>query len=68
MRLGIEDDQFYDILVVSRFLLWLEREDPGAIWGGEKIDDVVRSFSNITGYDVALLKNMVSKHERKKDE
>lgn len=68
MRLGIEDDQFYDILVVSRFLLWLEREDPTAIWGGEKIDEVVRSFSNITGYDVALLKNMVSKHERKKDE
>lgn len=64
----MDNEQLYDVLVVARFLLWLEREDPTAIWGGERIDDVIQSFSNITGYDVALLKNIVSNKERKLDE
>lgn len=64
----LENDDIFDILIVSRFLLWFEKANPGAIWGGEKIDDVIQSFSNLTGYDVALLKNIISSKERKKDE
>jgi hypothetical protein len=56
----IEEDKIYDLIVVARFLLWYQKENPGDIWGGESIEDVIHSFSSLTGFDVALLQNIAS--------
>lgn len=56
----LNEDKVYDLIVVARFLLWYQKENPGDMWGGEKIEDVIESFSSLTGFDVALLQNIAS--------
>lgn len=51
-------EDFNDIKSVAKFLLKGE---------GDK-EEAIEAFSKITGYDVALLKNIVASTERKKDE
>ena len=50
----IDEDKVYDLIVIARFLLWYQKANPGDMWGGEKIEDVIHSFSSLTGFDVAL--------------
>jgi len=49
-------EDFNDIKIVAKFLL--EKE-------GVSREEALLAFSNITGYDVALLKNIVTNKERK---
>jgi hypothetical protein len=56
----IDEDKVYDLIVIARFLLWYQKANPGDMWGGEKIEDVIHSFSNLTGFDIALLQNIAS--------
>jgi|LakMenEpi13Oct10_1017325.scaffolds.fasta_scaffold01054_5 hypothetical protein len=56
----LNEDKVYDLIVVARFLLWYQKENPDAVWGGEKIEEVIDSFSSLTGFDIALLQNIAS--------
>lgn len=49
-------EDFNDIKIVAQFLL--EKE-------GISREEALLAFSNVTGYDVALLKNIVTNKERK---
>lgn len=49
-------EDFNDIKIVAQFLL--EKE-------GVSREEAVLAFSRVTGYDVALLKNIVTNKERK---
>lgn len=49
-------EDFNDIKIVAQFLL--EKE-------GVSREEALLAFSNVTGYDVALLKNIVTNKERK---
>jgi hypothetical protein len=54
------NDEVKDIKIVAEFLLSC-KEQPGGI----SPEEAIIAFSNITGYDVALLKNIVNPKERK---
>jgi hypothetical protein len=56
----LDRDKVYDLVIVTNFLLYYQKENPGDMWGGVKIEEAIQSFSNLTGFDVALLQNMVS--------
>jgi hypothetical protein len=54
------NEDFNDVKTVAKFLLACREQS-----GGISVEEAIIAFSNISGYDVALLKNIVYSNERK---
>jgi hypothetical protein len=37
------------------FLMWMKKADPGAMWGGHKIDEVIEALSVLSGLSIAQM-------------
>ncbi len=62
----LDKDKVQDLITVTNFLLYYQKENPGDMWGAVRIEEAIQSFANLTGFDVALLKNIAFLEKERK--
>lgn len=52
-------DRAEDIATVASFILFMQAEQPDAVWGARRIEEVVLAFSRLVGIPVDRLKTIM---------
>lgn len=48
-----------DVTCLAAFLIYLESDDPKAVWGGRKVRHAVNALANIMQVDPAMLREKI---------
>lgn len=46
------------------FLMWLQRHDPNAIWGGRRVEEAVTGLSHLSGIPVEKMREIAFGKEK----
>ncbi len=54
----MSEEKVKDLVALTSFLMYYQKAHPGDMWGAYKVEEAIEALSNLTGFDIELLKSI----------